>query len=246
MKRLPVYLLGGFCALASLLAQAGDAPNVDAIRAHAMPATEEPLHIVRADEPPFVIYTNDLQPAVWTQYHQHRTDLLAVIAADTRVAGQVPGEEAKAQNAPAGAVVFFPYADSKTPYVHRVGVTGEQPFVNIGVEFHDPLGSQCQGIAPWKGPGIKATTSNRRGSAYHLQLSSGASALLPTQGRGLLLVPLGDSQPENNLQLDSQAWQPALGDFRFYSDFSKQKNPRPTQIKNSGESSVHMTVFVAC
>lgn len=246
MHKLPACLFGGFFVLAGLVAHASEATTADEIRATAVPASQEPLHVVRYDAEPFMIYTNDVMPGIWTQYHQHHSDLLAVIAGGTQVGGQVPGEEAKSQNVPSGTVAFFPYSDSAAPYVHRVGVTGEQPFVNVGLEFHGPLGDQCQRITPWQDPAIATVTSNRRGSAYHLLLASGASAALPEQGRGLLLVPLDEPKAEKNLLLDSTQWLPALGDFRFYSDFNQPQQPRPATIKNNGSSNVRLVVFVAC
>ena len=244
MRKLPAWLFGGFSALAGLVAHASEASTADQIRATAVPASQEPLHIVHYDAEPFMIYTNDVMPGIWTRYHQHHSDLLAVIAGGTQVGGQVPGEEAKSQNVPSGTVAFFPYSDSAAPYVHRVGVTGEQPFVNVGLEFHGPLDSQCQANTTWQHPAIETVTSNRRGSAYHLLLASGASAALPELGRGLLLVPL--AEPANNLLLDSTQWQPAPGDFRFYTDFNQPQQPRPATIKNNGSSNVRLVVFVAC
>lgn len=246
MHKFFASLFCSFFALAGLVAHASEATTADEIRATAVPASQEPLHVVRYDAEPFMIYTNDVMPGIWTQYHRHHSDLLAVIAGGTQVGGQVPEEEAKSQNVPSGTVAFFPYADSATPYVHRVGVTGAQPFVNVGLEFHGPLDSQCQSSTAWQNPAIESVASNRRGNAYHLLLASGASAALPEQGRGLLLVPLDQPKAERDLLLDSTQWQPALGDFRFYTDFNNAQQPRPATIKNNAKSSVRLVVFVAC
>ena len=51
-----------------------------------VPVTKEPLHVVQHRGAHFLIYTNWIEPGVWTLYHQHRNDLLAVIAADTKAA----------------------------------------------------------------------------------------------------------------------------------------------------------------
>jgi hypothetical protein len=246
MKRTIRYLIHLLFALTSLAANANDSKDADDSRANAVPVTDEPLHIVRYDAPPFLIYTNSIRPGTWTLYHRHRTDLLALIAGDAQVAGQVAGEAAVSQVAPGGSAIFFPYGDRTEPYVHRVGVFGEQSFVNVGLEFHDPMGTQCEGVTRWPDPLIEASTSNRRGSAYRLVLDSGASIELPGQGRGLMLVPLAPLGPAPRLQLDAAAWTPALGDFRFYSDSNNGKSPRPTRLTNAGEYSIGFTIFVAC
>jgi len=85
MRKLPVWLFGGFFALAGLVAHASEASTADQIRATAVPASQEPLHIVRYDAEPFMIYTNDVMPGIWTRHHQHHNDLLAVIAGATQV-----------------------------------------------------------------------------------------------------------------------------------------------------------------
>jgi hypothetical protein len=86
-----------------------------------VPVTEEPLHIVRYRSERFTIYTNRIKPGVRTLYHTHQNDLLAVIVLDTTVTSQAAGDAPRTQTATAGSVAFFPYADSPTPYAHRVG-----------------------------------------------------------------------------------------------------------------------------
>ena len=63
------------------------------------------------DASPFLIYTNYIMPGTWTLYHRHRTDLLALIASDAQVSGQVAGEAAVLQRALGGTAIFFPYGD---------------------------------------------------------------------------------------------------------------------------------------
>jgi hypothetical protein len=246
VKKTNRYLVYLLFALASFTVNASESIDGDDIRSKAVPVTDEPLHIVRYDAPPFLIYTNYIMPGTWTLYHRHRTDLLALIAGDAQVSGQVAGEAAVLQAAPGGSAIFFPYGDLAEPYVHRVGAFGEKPFVNVGLEFHDPMGTQCEGVTRWEDPVIEAVTSNRRGSAYRLVLDMGASIELPGQGRGLMLVPLAPLGLAPRLQLDAATWTPALGDFRFYSDSSNSTSARPTRLTNVGEYNIGFTVFVAC
>ena len=89
-----------------------------------VPVTAEPLHVVRHEGEHFILYTNWIEPGTWTLYHEHRNDQMSVIAADVVGATQVPAQEPRELGVPAGIVVFFPYADSPSPYVHRVGARG--------------------------------------------------------------------------------------------------------------------------
>jgi hypothetical protein len=240
------YLVISLFVLVGFSVHAIASSDRDDIRSNAVPVTDEPLHIVRYDSPPFLIYTNYIVPGTWTLYHRHRSDLLALIAGDAQVSGQVAGEAAVSQVAPAGSAIFFSYSDQAEPYIHRVGAFGERPFVNVGLEFHDPMGTQCQEVPQWTDPAIESVTSNRRGSAYRLMLDAGSTITLPGQGRGLMLVPLAPLGQAPGLELDAAQWTPTLGDFRFYSDPGKDGSARPTRLKNVAEDRIRLTVFVAC
>jgi hypothetical protein len=201
----------------------------------AVPVTQEPLHVVQYRGEHFLIYTNWIEPEVWTLYHEHRNDLLAVIVADTVVASQSPHAVPREQAAPAGTVAFFPYADA--PFVHRVGTRGSTAFINIGLEFRDPLATACADKPPhWNAAPARALAANRRGQAYHLSLPAGAEVTLPPGGRGLLLAPLDTA----SLQIDNGVWNAAIGDFRFYD------RDRPTRLRNSGAAVATLVVFDAC
>lgn len=205
--------------------------------AQVLPVIDEPLHIVRHSGEHFLIYTNWIEPGVWTQYHGHRNDLLAVIAADATVASQTLNKEPRKQTVPAGTVVFFPYTDSPAPYVHRVGVHSNDPFINIGLEFQDPISATCSSNFPvWNEPRAQALAPNRRGQAYRLTLPAASDVIMPEMGRGLLLVPLGRA----TLQLDEALWNTTAGDFRFYN------RDRPQRLRNTGTTSATLVVFNAC
>ncbi|MFN2166020.1 MAG: hypothetical protein ACK2U9_07135 [Anaerolineae bacterium] len=198
---------------------------------------DEPLHHVRYESAHFRVYTNWIEPGVWTLYHEHRFDQLSVIAADTSAATQLPGEKMKEQRAPAGTVVFFPYADLPTAYVHRVGARGSTPFVNIGLDFRDPLSGACANEGPsWQADGAELRKSTRRGQAYRLQLPGAGEVDLPNAGRGLLLVPLSGG----NLELDGQTWEVEPGGFRFF------ERERPARLRNPGSTAATVMVVDAC
>lgn len=202
-----------------------------------VPVTAEPLHEVQHRGANFLIYTNRIEPGVWTLYHQHRNDLMAVIAADTRAASQEPGAAPREQEGPAGSVIFFPYADSAQAYVHRVGATGSAPFVNVGLEFLDSPDAACdEASLTWKERTAQPLEPNRRGRPYRLELPAHTGVDLPRAGRGLLLVPLGAAE----LELDREAWPAGVGDFRFYG-----QQP-PATLRNAGATSTGLVVFVAC
>ncbi len=202
-----------------------------------VPVEEEPLHIVRYKGDDFMIYTNWIEPGVWTQYHSHGHDLLSVLPVAAAGAMQTLGSEPLTKTAPAGTVLFFPYSGKPEPYVHRVGAEGEGPFVNIGLDFRDDLSAACASdAASWQADGVELVETNRRGQAYRLTLPAGSEVALPQNGRGLLVVPL---QPAS-LEVDSTPWQAAVGDFRFYDD------ALPTALSNSAGQAVQLIVFSAC
>jgi hypothetical protein len=202
-----------------------------------VPVTEEPLHIVKHSGKNFLIYTNWIEPGVSTLYHRHRNDLLAVIAADAEVTSQKWQSNSRQQTATAGTLVFFPYADEASPYVHRIAAIGNGPFINVGLEFLDSTSMSCANPGPkWDETLAQPLEANRRGQGYQLILPAAAEVSLPTQGRGLLLVPLASAQ----LQIDQVEWNPAKGDFRFYDA------GRPARLKNIGSSAVTLVIFDAC
>jgi hypothetical protein len=214
------------------------------------PAAEEALHIVRHRSAHFMIYTNYLPAGQWTQFHSHRNDLLALIAADTTASAQTPDAPIKAQRAPAGTAVFFPYADAPAPYVHRVGVEASDsaPFINVGLEFFDPPTTQC---APgkWASDADATLTRNRRGVAYRLSVAAGATLSLPSLGRALLLVPLLAPSERALLRLDGETAHMSAGEFRFYDDTQpdvSRQIARAQRLDNLGTSPVDLSLFVAC
>ena len=220
-------------AIGSTVAAAGThetAPQV-------VPVTEEPLHVVRYRDDHFLIYTNWIEPGTWTLYHEHKNDLLAVIVADTVAASQALGEAPREQAAPAGALVFFPYADDATPFVHRVSASGNATFINVGLEFLDPPSATCPAqLEDWNVKGSKPLPPNRRGQGYHLTLGPGATVAMPRGGRGLLLAPLAPA----TFQFANEVWTASVGEFRLYTD------NRPEQLQNAGGTEVTLVVFDAC
>ena len=202
---------------------------------HSVPVTEEPLHVVRHRSDDFIVYTNWIGPGIWTLYHQHRHDLLAVIPAATTAASQQAGGDTREQTAPAGTVVFFPYADDEQPFVHRVGATGSAPFINVGLEFQGATAANCA-VPAWDVAGSEALAPNRRGQGYRLRLDSGLEVALPTFGRGLLIVPLDSA----TLAVDGAPWTAAPGDFRFYDGTLAQR------LRNLDSAAANLVIFSAC
>ena len=218
---------------AGSLAEAGSGDN--AVRV--VPVIEEPLHIVRYHSDRFLIYTNWIEPGTWTQYHEHRNDLLAVIVADTSAASQALYSEPRMQSANAGTLVLFPYSDESEPYVHRVGATGDTTFINVGLEFLQPLAASCHSnLSSWNEPHALSMDSTRRGRGYRLSLPAEAEVNLPQGGSALLLAPMSDG----NLLLDRDSWSISVGGFRFFEE------NRPRLIKNRGPSEISLVVFQAC
>jgi hypothetical protein len=220
-------------AVANTCAVAGAADSTPRI----VPVTEEPLHVVKYRDDQFLIYTNWIEPGVWTLYHAHENDLMAVIVADTMAASQTLGESPREQAAPAGALVFFPYADDPAPFVHRVSASGNSTFINVGLEFLAPPSASCTAqLEDWNVPASKPLPPNRRGQGYHLTLAPGATVAMPRGGRGLLLAPLAPA----TLQLANEVWTASVGQFRLYTD------DRPEQLQNAGGAEVTLVVFDAC
>jgi hypothetical protein len=202
-----------------------------------VPVLAEPLHVVRYSSDNFIVYTNWIETGQWTLYHVHDKDLLAVIAADARVTGQVFGESAQDQEAPAGAAVFFPYADLPEAYVHRLTSRGPGPFVNVGLEFQAAPSLDCPAaLAMWQAEGVGSYDVNRRGRPYRAELAPGAELDIPDGGSALLLVPLGPV----NLSLNGEAWTADVGDHRLYHD------TRLTTLENSGNQAAQLILFHAC
>jgi len=66
MHKFSASLFCGYFALTALVTQASEATTADEIRATAVPASQEPLHVVRYYAEHFMIYTNDVMPGTWT------------------------------------------------------------------------------------------------------------------------------------------------------------------------------------
>ncbi len=202
-----------------------------------VPVLEEPLHVVRFSNDNFIVYTNWIETGQWTLYHAHDKDLLAVIAADARVTGQVFDKPAQDQEAPAGAAVFFPYADLPEAFVHRLTSRGPGPFINVGLEFQTAPAADCPAALPmWQADGVLPHDMNRRGRPYGVELAPGRQLELPDGGSALLLVPLGPVA----LSLDGEAWTADVGEHRLYHETT------PRTLKNTGMQAAQLTLFHAC
>ncbi len=232
---LPLLLtaIGVLAMPLSLAAYAGDDEEV-------VPVMDEPAHVVRYRSRHFIIYTNQIPPGSWTLDHWHEHDLLAVVAGPVSIATQSPGSGPVTQDVPAGSVSFFPYSDAGEPYVHRLGVLNENPFLNVGLEFQDPLPVECPGDPVWDAPGVEALPETRRGRPYRLVLAPGAEVSLPTGGRALLLVSIGNGR----LTLGETAWEARTGALRFNED--ENIGTRPPSLRNAGDTTATVIVFDAC
>ena len=202
-----------------------------------VPVFEEPLHVVKYRGEHFTIYTNWIESGIWTQYHEHRYDLLSIVVGDVLALNQIPDAAPQEQSAPSGTLVFFPYADFSEAAIHRVGVSGDHPFINIGVEFRDQIANGCAtGTETWQAPGVQMIAENRRGYGYRLTISVGSEVVLPEMGRALFLVPLGASE----FDLDGEPWISKPGDFRFYD------GARSIALANRGSEASEVIIFIAC
>lgn len=222
--------------LASVCAQAEQESHQTLIES--VPVIEEPLHQVQYRSDDFIIYTNHIEPGAWTDYHRHHNDLLAVLAADASVSAQQAHSDKQSQTAPAGSVMYFPYAESAAPYVHRLTATGDSPFVNVGLEFQQPA-VDCPSnhtASHWRALGLEAVASNRRGQVYRLTLPADTELNLPDVKGPLLFVPLSEA----SLRVGNFNWDAALGDFQFF-----EREP-PTVLKNLGLQFIELVVFEAC
>lgn len=217
-------------------------PPVSVTQSKALPVTEEPGHIVRYRSPRFVIYTNHFAPGDWTLYHEHRNDLLAVIAGDTVAINQKLGGEPGEQRVPTGTVAFFPYADTPSGYVHRISVGGTKPFINVGLDFQDIVPSaERRALMPvLDGTGMAAISENRRGRAYRIELPAGQSLALPEYGSALLVVGLTTATVDfSSTSKESSRWELVAGDFQFF------ETTRPARISNTSASSASLILFMA-
>ncbi len=214
-----------------------NAVHIRAEEIRVVPVFEEPLHVVEYRNEHFTVYTNWIEPGVWTLYHEHRYDLLSIVVGDVVALNQKPAAAPQEQSAPSGTLVFFPYADLRERGIHRVGVSGDRPFINIGVEFRDPVSNGCDaGTETWREPGVQMIAENRRGYGYRLTISGESEVELPKTGRGLLLVPLH----AGNFRLDGKSWSSEPGDFLFFGD------SRPEALVNSGNATAKLILFSAC
>ncbi len=229
-------LLAAVTALAIPLSPAALAGSDEEV----VPVMDEPAHVVRYRSKHFIVYTNQIPPGSWTLDHWHEHDLLAVVAGPVSVATRSPGSDPVTQHVPAGTVSFFPYSDHGERFVHRLGVLGENPFLNVGLEFEDPLPVECSGVPAWDAPGVEAQPTTRRGRPYRLVLAPGAEVPLPAGGRALLLVSIS----KGRLTLGETAWEARTGSLRFNED--ENIGTRPPSLRNDGDTEVTVIVFNAC
>lgn len=203
--------------------------------------TEEPGHIVRYRSPRFIIYTNHFAPGDWTLYHEHRHDLLAVIAGETVAINQKLGNESSEQAVPAGTVAFFPYADMPNGYVHRISVGGTKPFINVGLDFQEavPNVERKAALPMLEGKAVTLIGESRRGRAYRVELGAGQSLDLPVAGSALLLVALETSSIMLGDLTALSRWDSVPGDFRFF------ETNMPNRISNQTDHSSKAILFQA-
>jgi len=223
-----IFALASVCAQAEL--------GADQTLIGSVPVIEEPLHKIQYRSDDFIIYTNNIESGEWTEYHRHHNDLLAVLASDASITGQELHSAKKDQNAPAGTVMYFPYAEKEVPYVHRLTAKGDSPFINVGLEFQRASGECTPEGSSWRVPGLEAVATNRRGRTYRLTLPAKSEVSLTGAKGALLLVPLSEA----NLRAGESNWNTVVGDFRFF-EFEQ-----PRELKNLGTKPIALVVFEAC
>ena len=134
--------------------------------------------------------------------------------------------------------------DSPTPQVHRVSVAGNQPFINVGLEFLEtpPAVERRAGVSTYVGDVAQLIADTRRGRAYKAKLIPGQPLPLPQQGSAQLIVALDAArlafEPSGNDGARND-WPATQGDFRFF------ETNWPSRIINVSDHAVTVIVFQA-
>jgi len=204
----------------------------------AVPANEEPRHVVKLENEWVRIVDVEIPEGEKTLYHTHSLDYPYVLVTSVTLYNQVQGQEAKDVQMKAGFVGYYD-AVAKGAYTHRFINRGPGTFRAIGIELLQPPQASTSGSAALPAiSGVETALDNARVGAYRIKLAPGASigpltipgpSIRVAMGEGKLVHEVEDTKTETRLAPAQFVFQPQTTTATF---------------TNSGATEVELVEFV--
>ncbi len=141
----------------------------------AVPANEEPRHVVKLENDWVRVIEVEIPQGEQTLYHTHALDYPYVLLTDVTLANQIPGQAAVDAHMQAGFVGYYD-AQAKGAYTHRFINRGPGPFHAIGIELLKPAPHDAAAVASLPPlDGAEIVLDNARVGAYRITLAPGAA-----------------------------------------------------------------------
>ena len=203
----------------------------------AVPANEEPRHVVKLENDWVRIIDVEIPEGEQTLFHTHSLDYPYVLVTSVTLYNQIQGQEAADAKMQAGFIGYYDAA-AKGAYTHRFINRGPGDFRAIGIELLQPAPSGAMAGALPELPGAEIALDNARVGAYRIRIAPGASvgpltfpgpSIRVAMGEGKLLYDIEDTRTQMRL---------APAQFVF------QPQTTPATFTNAGDTAVELVQFV--
>lgn len=180
----------------------------------AVPANEEPRHVVKLENDWVRVIDVEIPQGEQTLYHTHSLDYPYVLVTSVTLFNQIYGQAPQDVEMQAGFVGYYDAA-SKGAYTHRFINRGPGSFRAIGIELLKPAESAGAALPPM--PGAEIALDNARVGVYRIKIASGASigpltipgpSIRVATGEGRLRIEVEDTQTETRVEPAQFVFQP--------------------------------------
>ncbi len=208
----------GFAAL--LLAVCAPCSAADE---RAVPANEEPRHVVKLENEWVRIIDVEIPEGEQTLYHTHSLDYPYVLVTSVTLYNQIQGQEPADAKMQAGFIGYYDAA-TKGAYTHRFINRGPGDFRAIGIELMQPATSRATAAALPPLPGVEIALDNARVGAYRIRVAPGASvgpltipgpSIRVAMGDGILLYDVEETRTQMRLAPAQFVFQPYAATATF-------------------------------
>lgn len=204
----------------------------------AVPANEEPRHVVKLENEWVRIIDVEIPEGDQTLYHTHSLDYPYVLVSSVTLYNQVLGQEPKDSKMQAGFIGYYD-AVAKGAYTHRFINRGPGTFRAIGIELLKPIPDPAvpnAALPPLNG--VETVLDNERVGAYRIKLAPGASIGPLTIPGPSIRVAMGDGKLlyEAEETLTAMRLKPA--------QFVFQPQATTATFTNRGDTELELVEFV--
>ncbi len=200
-----------------------------------IPATEEPRHRVKLENPVVRIVDVEIPPGDQTLLHSHSLDYAFLMVNRASLLNEVQGKPPVDLSVAAGLIGY--YRATQGAYIHRFTNVGTQPFRAIGIELLAASPTPEVSAALPGSSGYVTVLDNERVRAYRLVLAPGQSTPSVTLPGRTVRVAGTNATLVETIGADSiqRRFEPAMFEWRAA--------PSTQTLKNTGDAPVTLYEF---